>query len=125
MLPIRKISETILDFGGSVFQSLPENASKLQLEGSARVVVCAWNAVVLDAWNKTDKFEKTLLSTLTDGPKEMQLIVKRLIKLKKKMFSNDPRAVGHYEIIDRGGEFIFRAEARGDVEHMQAYDVVQ
>jgi hypothetical protein len=71
MLPIRKISETILDFGGSVFQSLPADATKLQLEGSVSVVVCAWNAVVLDAWKKTDKFEKILLLTLVDEPKEM------------------------------------------------------
>ncbi len=125
MIPIRKISETILDFGSAVFQSLPEDASKCQFEASARVVVCAWNAVVLDEWNKTDKNEKTLLFTLTEEPKEIQLIVKRLIKRKKKKFSKDPRGVGHYEIVDRGGELIFRAEARGDIKHMQAYDVVQ
>ena len=119
MIPTRKISETILDFGSPVFQSLPEDASKFQFEASARVVVCAWNAVVLDEWNKTDKNEKSLLFTLSEEPKEMQLIVKRLIKRKKKMFSNDLRGVGHYEIVIRGSELIFRAEARGDIEHMQ------
>jgi len=125
MIPARKISETILDFGNSVFQSLPEDATKLQFEAAARVVVCAWNAVVLDTWHNTDKYEKSLLITLVEEPKEMQLIMKRLIKRKKKKFSNDPRAVGHYEIINRGGELIFRAEARGDVKDMQAYEVVQ
>ena len=125
MIPTRKISETILDFGSAVFQSLPEDATKFQFEASVRVVVCAWNAVVLDEWDKTDKNEKSLLLTLSEEPKEMQLIVKRLLKRKKKKFSNDSRGVGHYEIIDRGGELIFRAEARVDVEHMQAYDVVQ
>ena len=47
-------------------------ASKFQFEASARVVVCAWNAVVLDEWNKTDKNEKSLLFTLSEEPKEMQ-----------------------------------------------------
>jgi len=125
MIPARKISETILDFGNSVLQSLPEDASKKQFEAAARVIVCAWNAVVLDTWHKTNQNEKTLLATLANEPKEMQLIMKRLLKRKKNKFSSDPRAVGHYEIIHRDGEFIFRAEARGDIEHMQAYDVVQ
>lgn len=124
MIPIRKISETILDFGKSIFQSLPQDASKSQFEASARVVVCAWNAVVLDTWHKTDKNEKSLLSTLSEEPKEMQLIIKRLIKRKKTKFSNDQRGVGHYEVIDRDGDLIFRAEARGDIEHMQASDII-
>ena len=125
MIPVRKISETILDFGSAVFHFLPEDASKIEFEASARVVVCVWNAVVVDEWNKTDKNEKTLLLTLDEEPKEMQLIVKRLIKRKKKKFSNDLRGVGHYEIIDRSGELIFRAEARGDIEKMQGYKAIQ
>ncbi len=65
------------------FSRCLKTPSKVELEGSARMVVCAWNAVVLDAWNKTDRFEKTLLLTLVDAPKEMQLIVKRLINAEK------------------------------------------
>lgn len=120
MLPTRKISETILDFGSSVFQFLPEGATKSQFEASAKVVVCAWNAVVLDKWKHTDEYEKSLLLTMANEPKEMQLIIKRLIKRKKEKFSNDQRGVGHYEVINRDGELIFRAEARGDVKDMQA-----
>ena len=125
MFPTRKISETILDFGKSVFQSLPDDASKSEMEASANVVVCVWNAVVLDEREKIDKNVKALLFTLSEEPKEIQLIVKRLIKRKKKVFSNDLRGVGHFEIIDRGGEFVLRAEARGELEHMQAHDAVQ
>ncbi len=125
MFPTRKISETILDFGKAVFQSLPEDASKSMMEASANIVVCVWNAVVLDEWGKTDKNVKTLLFTLRQEPKEMQLIVTRLIERKKNVFSSDLRAVGQFEVIDRGGELVFRAEARGDLEHMQAHGVVQ
>lgn len=125
MFPTRKISETILDFGKSVFLSLPDDATKKEMEASANVVVCVWNAVVLDERAKTDKNVKTLLFTLSEEPKEMQLIVKRLIKRKKKNFSSDLRGVGHFEIIDRGGELVLRAEARGDLEHMQVHSIVQ
>ena len=125
MIPTRKISETILDFGNAVIQSLPESASKEQFEGAVRLIVCAWNAVVIDSWNNSNLMENSLLETLSSEPNGMQLIVKRLIKRKKKKFENDPRAVGHYEIIDRDGEMIFRAEARGDVKNMKGYEVIQ
>ena len=124
MIPIRKISETILDYGNPVFQSLPSNPTKVQFEELARIVVCAWNAVILDEWNKTDKYQASLLST-SEKVEGLQLIIKRLIKRKKKKFSEDMRGVGHYEAIDRNGKLTFRAEARGDIEHMKAYEVVQ
>lgn len=114
-----------MDFGSTIFQSLPEDVSKFQFEASARVVVCTWNAVVLDAWNKTDRHQKSLLFALSEEPEEMQLIVKLLIKRKKEKFSNDQRGVGHYEIIERNGELIFRAEARGDIGNMKTYNVAQ
>lgn len=81
-----------------------------------RVIIAVWNAVVLDDWNKSDKFEKELLLTMKDQPREMQIIIKRLIKRKKKKFENDPRAVGDHWVKEKHGEFVFGCEARLDLE---------
>jgi len=64
MIPNRKISETILEFGDPILEELPENASKEEMEAAMRLIVSAWNAVVLDDWNKTREFEKAFLKAL-------------------------------------------------------------
>ena len=81
-----------------------------------RVIVTVWNAVVLDAWNKTDRFEKELILLMKDQPREMQIITKRLIKRKKKKFADDPRAVGKHWVKEKNGELVFGCEARLDLE---------
>ncbi len=106
-------------------QILPDDASKEQFETSLQIIVSAWNAVVLDSWHRTDSHENSLLEVLDKEPREMQLMVKNLIKRKKKKYSEDLRAVGNYEVLDRNGELVFRAEARGSVKDMDGYEVVQ
>jgi len=120
MIPTRKISETILEFGSSIVQELPEDANKEEFEAVMRIIVSAWNAVVLGEWNKTKRFENELIKALNPSPREMQLIVKRLIMRKKRKYSLDPRAVGNYWIIEKDGEFVFRAEARLDIKGVEA-----
>ena len=70
MIPNRKISETILEFGEPIFPKLPDNASKEEMEAAMRLIVSAWNAVVLDDWNKTREFEKAFLKALMPIPEK-------------------------------------------------------
>lgn len=83
MIPNTKISHTILEFGKSILLQLPARHSKEEFEVAISIVIAAWNSVVMDAWNKTDKFERELLERLEDAPKQALIEVKRLIKRKK------------------------------------------
>lgn len=112
MIPTRKISETVIEFGEPILQELPENTTKEEFEAAFRIVVTAWNAVVLDGYNKNRKFEKAFLSALRSMPTQFSGIPKRLIKRKKRRYSTDPRSVGKYWVVERDGELVFRAEAR-------------
>lgn len=120
MIPNTKISHTILEFGKSIILQLPDGHSKEEFEAAISIVVVAWNAVVMDTWNKTDKFERELLGRLEEGPKQAKIEVKRLIKRKKTKFSTDFRAVGNHWVREQDGEYIFGCEARGNVENFPA-----
>jgi hypothetical protein len=125
MIPNRKISETILEFGEPILEELPENASKEEMEAAMRLIVSAWNAVVLDDWNKTREFEKAFLKALMPIPKEFESIPRKLIKRKKRKYSSDPRAVGNYWVIEKNGELVFRAEAHLDLQRVEGIGVMQ
>ena len=125
MIPTRKISETILEFGDPIIAELPENAPKEEMEAVMLLIVSAWNAVVLDDWNKTRKFEKAFLKSLMPMPKEFESIPRKLIKRKKRKYSSDPRAVGNYWVIEKNGELVFRAEARLDLQGVEGIGVMQ
>ena len=120
MIPNTKISQTILEFGKSVILQLPDDHTKEEFEAAIVVVITVWNAVVMDGWEKSSRFETELLSTMENAPKEAQIEVKRLIKRKKEKYGSDPRAVGHHWVREQDGEFIFGCEARLDVQNAPA-----
>ena len=115
-----KISHTILEFGKSIILQLPDDHSKEEFEAAISIVIVAWNAVVMDAWHNTDKFERELMERLEEGPKQAKIEAKRLIKRKKTKFSTDLRAVGNHWVREQDGEYIFGCEARGNVENLPA-----
>jgi hypothetical protein len=117
MIPNTKISETILKYGKSLILQLPQNHTKEEFEAVITIIITAWNAVVLDGWEKGNRYETELLSTMQSAPKEAQLEIKRLIKRKKKKFGTDPRAVGNHWIREQNGEFVFGCEARLSAEN--------
>ena len=125
MIPNRKISETILEFGEPILEKLPDNASKEEMEAAMRLIVSAWNAVVLDDWNKTREFEKAFLKALMPIRKEFESVPRKLIKRKKRKYSSDPRAVGNYWVIEKNGELVLRAEARLDLQGVEGIGVMQ
>ena len=103
MILSAKISHTILEFGRPVIVQLPDGHTKEQFEEVISIVIVVWNAVVMDAWDKTNKFEKELLSRLEVSPKQAKIEMKRLIKRKKTKFKADPRAVGNYWVRAQDG----------------------
>ena len=58
-------------------------------------------------------------------PKEFESIPRKLIKRKKRKYSTDPRAVGNYEVIEKNGELVFKAEARLDLQGVEGIGVMQ
>jgi hypothetical protein len=120
MIPNTKISQTILEFGKSVILLLPDDHTKEEFESVITIVITVWNTVVMDGWNKSRRFEKELLSTMGNMPKEGQIEIKRLLEGKKKKYGLDPRAVGEHWIREQNGEFIFGCDARLNVEDAPA-----
>ena len=119
-IPSSKISETILEFGKDLILSLPENHTKEEFEAVITIVITAWNAVVMDTWDAKNHFENDLLSQLDKMPKEIKIMIKRLIKRKKKNFADDIRGVGRHWLREENGEYIFGCEARLNVENVPA-----
>ncbi len=107
-------------FGESVISQLPNDHTKEEFEAAIMIVITAWNAVVLDDWEKNNRFETELLSIIKKIPTEVQVEIKRLIRRKKKSFGSDPRAVGDHWVREQNGEFIFGCEARLNVENAPA-----
>jgi hypothetical protein len=62
--------------------SLPQNYTKEEFEAVIKIVVVVWNAVVVDSWEKNNKFETELLKTMELTSKQGLVEVKRLIKRK-------------------------------------------
>jgi len=119
MIPNTKISQTILEFGNPVIIQLPTDHTKYDFEEVIRIVVAAWNAVVIDSWDKSDKLEKQLLVAVETASKKATMDIKRLIKRKKKKYATDLRAVGNHWIREQNGEFFFGCEARLDLTKIQ------
>lgn len=110
--PQKKVSEIILEFGEPILSDLPVNHTKEEFEGSLRFIVCVWNAIILDVRDKCDENEKTLLHAISHGPPFMIEVLKMLILRKKTMYAKYLYGIGDYQVIERDGGFVFRAEAR-------------
>ncbi|MFT5421689.1 MAG: hypothetical protein ACI9D5_002447 [Candidatus Endobugula sp.] len=83
MIPTVKISQTILEFGVELINELPDDHNKMELEAATLLISTVWNAVKIDSDNKNKEHEKTLLQTLKNEQRDVQVIVKQLIKRKK------------------------------------------
>ncbi len=113
MIPHSKISQTLLEFGEDILDELPNNYSKKELNSAVIILICAWNAVTIDAWEGKNNNETLLLQTLVSQPEQVQMKIKKLIARKKRDYSNDLRAIGDHWIKEQNGELVFGCEARG------------
>ena len=90
----------------------PKSHTKQDFEAAMEIVISVWNAVVVDDWNDSNEFDTQLLKSQEKMPREIQIIVKRLFKRKKRKYGPDQRAVGEHWVKEENGTFIFGCEAR-------------
>jgi hypothetical protein len=118
MIPTRKISLTLIEYAQPLIQSLPDGYSKTDLETVLKLATCVWNACVLDQWHRSTENVAAVRSQISPDPGSAAL-VEVLIERKQRMFGNDPRAVTGETVVVKNGEFVVRAEARLDVQHVE------
>jgi hypothetical protein len=105
------ITQTVLSFAQPILVGLPKPCSKAQFAGVMRTVLTVWNAVVKDALAGGTEHEAAVLATIASAPKEVQLMVKRLIKRKKTKFASSNQVIGQHWVHEQGGEVLFGCEA--------------
>ncbi|MFT6271026.1 MAG: hypothetical protein ACJAVV_003866 [Alphaproteobacteria bacterium] len=119
MIPNTKISQTLSDFASSMVNQLPHDYTKQELETVMSFVITVWNAVTVDAWEKSTQQEKAVLDAL-GTEREALLAAKRLIKRKKTKFGQDLRAVGdHWVREESDGGLIFGCTANINLDMMK------
>lgn len=107
----RKISATFLDFVAPLLEGLGAEATDHQLEQLLQVGFTVWNAVVFDAASTSNRFVDQLQDLTAQDP-AARALVERLIARKRRLFANDQRLIGHYQLYRHRGELRLRAEAR-------------
>ncbi|WP_410497505.1 hypothetical protein [Chitinibacter sp. S2-10] len=105
-----KITRTVLSFAQPVLVGLPKPCSKDQFAGVMRTVLTVWNAVVKDQRAGGNENEAAVLAAISSAPKEVQLMVKRLIKRKKTKFAEASQVIGQHWVHEQGGEVLFGCE---------------
>lgn len=111
------VSKVITDYGSTMTNQLPVDYNKAELEAAMSLVVIAWNVVTVDSWHQNNEQEQLALSTVAQE-REALLMLKRLIKRKKKKFSQYTWGVGnHWVRENEDGGLVFGCEARGKTEH--------
>jgi hypothetical protein len=111
------VSKVVTDYGTTVTSLLPHDYSKAELEAAMKLVFTAWNAVTIDNWNQNTEQEQLVLSTVAEERAAL-LMLKRLIKRKKKKFSQYSWGIGNHWVREtEDGGLVFGCEARGKTEH--------
>lgn len=107
----RKISETFLEFVAPLLEGLGPRATVDQMEHSLKLGFTTWNAVVYDAINANSRFVDQLRD-LTGNDPAISAFLENLIDRKRRLFGNDLRLIGDYQLYRNNGELRLRAEAR-------------
>ena len=118
MIPPKKISHTLIEYADPLIEELPDGYSQSDLEQVLKLAAGIWNACVLDQWHKTTSNVSAVRSRIAQTDPMTIAIIEALIARKKNLFGLDPRAITNECVVIKNGEFVVRAEARLDVEHM-------
>lgn len=118
MIPTKKISLTLIEFAEPLIEELEEGYSKGDLEAVLKLAACVWNACVVDQWHKTTENVAAVRRQFTHAHPIAAAIIEALIERKKQLFGLDPRGITNECVAIKNGEFVVRAEARLDVEHI-------
>ena len=85
-------------------------ASEHELE-NAKIAFTVWNAVVLDAVDHSRGWLDQVWDLAGHDPR-VRALVEQLIARKQRLFGNDHRLIGKYQLFRRQGELRLQAEAR-------------
>lgn len=113
--PVRKISETILDFGEPLVGQLDADAPRELWESTMTIVVMVWNAHVtaMPRWGQpqhlVDLHERLKAA---DIPPELVDAVRVLSQRRLEHFATDARAVGEWSFVGGQEAMRFRCDAR-------------
>ena len=119
MVPNKKISLTLIEYAEPLINDLEDGYSKSDLERILKFTAGIWNACVLDKWRGTTEHVKAIRRQISKAAHPMPIaIVEALIVRKQQLFGNDPRAITNECVIVKNGEFVVRAEARLDLQHL-------
>ena len=113
--PLRKISDTIVDFGEPLLGQLDASQQEEVVRATFDLVILIWNAHVmaLPRWGQP-KFLADLHERLrgTDTPNEMIDAVRTLSQRRLERFATDARAVGEWRVAVQQGQWQLRCDAR-------------
>lgn len=119
MIPTKKISLTLIEYAEPLLEELPEGYAKSDLEAVLKLATGVWNACVLDQWHKTTENVTAVRRQIAQADPILAAIVDALIVRKQKLFGLDPRGITNECVVKKNGEFVVRAEARLDVQHIE------
>jgi hypothetical protein len=118
--PVRKISESILDFGEPLFSQLDAALPLEAIQSVFRIVITVWNAHVMATprWGQP-RFLADLQERMRDPqmPPEMVEAMRTLSQRRLERFANDGRAVGEWSLVMEAGQWRLRCDARAPNDH--------
>ena len=112
---VRKISETILDFGEPLFQQLDADHPHEVIRSTFEIVILVWNAHVMamPRWGQP-RFLADLQKRAQDPqmPAPFAQAFELLSQRRAQRFANDARAVGEWSVVQHSGQWRLRCDAR-------------
>ncbi|MCW5657107.1 MAG: hypothetical protein KIT60_05355 [Burkholderiaceae bacterium] len=112
---MRKISETILDFGEPLLSQLDAVLPLAVVQSTFKVVITVWNAhgMATPRWAQP-QFLADLNERMCDPemPPEMVQAFRTLSQRRLEQFANDGRAVGEWSLVMEADQWRLRCDAR-------------
>ena len=112
---VRKISETIVDFGDPLIRQLDADQPYETVHSTFEIVILIWNAHVMamPRWGQA-RFLADLHRRLLDPqfPAPMVEAFTVLSQRRAERFASDARAVGEWSVVQQSGQWRLRCDAR-------------
>ena len=112
---VRKISETIVDFGDPLIRQRDTDQPYEVVHSTFEIVILIWNAHVMamPRWGQP-RFLADLHRRLLDPqiPVPMVEAFKVLSQRRAERFASDARAVGEWSVVQHSGQWRLRCDAR-------------
>jgi hypothetical protein len=111
--PVRKISETLLDFAHPFIEMIDGSTTQQDIENGLTLAITVWNSLVFEVvQNDPLHLERLRNSILKSDNPEGWMMMEDLIKRKREKFADDLRAISDFSVTYSNGNLNVRAEAR-------------